>query len=319
MEKFNYIIIGGGMAGMPIANKLAYKGYKTAVIEKDLLGGTCLNRGCVPTKTMLHSAKVAQLVREAKKFGIIVDTPKVDLEAIVKRKDNLVNKIRAGAYKQVEKNKNLSLFEGEAKFVSKNIISVNNIEIEAEKIVINTGAIPHIPKISGIESINYLTNDELLNLKVLPKSLAILGGGYIAVEFAQMFSRFGTDVHIFQRSNRLINREDPELSDELLKAFETENISVHLNSNTTNLKQLDNGIELTYIQNDKKNSLDVSQLLVATGRVSSAKFLDLDKTDIKLDNRGFIKTDESYKTSQSNVWAVGDVTGNPMFTHSARD
>lgn len=319
MKKYDFIVIGGGMAGMPIANKLAYKGFKIALIEKDLLGGTCLNRGCVPTKTMIYSAKVAQIIRDSERFGVISEPPKIDFLTIVKRKDDLIEKIRSGAYKQVRKNENLELIEGEAKFVSKNVIKVSDIEYEASNFIINTGAIPDIPQIQGLESVNYLTNDEILNLKELPKSLAILGGGYIAVEFAQMFSRFGTNVHIIQRGGRLINREDEEISEELLKVFKKENIKVYLNGEISNISKEANDIQIEFKEKELSKSIEVSHLLIATGRASTAKFLDIENTEIDLDEKGFIKIDNNYNTTQSNIWAIGDVTGNPMFTHAARD
>ncbi|PKL80090.1 MAG: dihydrolipoyl dehydrogenase [Ignavibacteriae bacterium HGW-Ignavibacteriae-4] len=319
MKKYDFIVIGGGMAGMPIANKLAYKGYNTAIIEKDLLGGTCLNRGCIPTKTMLHSAKVAHIIRNSERFGVLSELIKIDFPAVIKRKDDLISKIRKGAYKQVENNNNLDLIEGEAKFLSNSTVQVLEKVYQSQNFIINTGVIPNIPLIKGLETVNYLTNNEILNLKELPKSLAILGGGYIGAEFAQMFARFGSLVNILQRPDRLVNNEDADISEVLQSVFEKEGINVHLNSITTSVENLKGKIKINYIENGIESTIIASHLLIATGRKSTAHLLDIENTGVDLNEKGFIKINSSYKTSQENIWAIGDITGNPMFTHSARD
>ena len=199
-------VIGGGMAGLPIANKAAYKGRTTVLFEKELLGGTCLNRGCIPTKTMLHSAKVAHVVRTARRFGIEAGTPVVDLAAIVQRKDEVLGISRRGAYRQVERNEHLTLIEEQAVFETPHRLRAGDTVVEAEHIIINTGARPTIPPIAGLADVRYHTNRTLLDVTEAPESLLVMGGGYVGVEFAQMFARFGSEVTVLQRPDRLLKR-----------------------------------------------------------------------------------------------------------------
>lgn len=316
---FDVAVIGGGMAGLPIANKSAYKGFKTVVIEKELLGGTCLNRGCIPTKTMIYSAKVAHTVRTAEEFGVLNSLPVVDLAKVVERKNRIVERIRKNAYKQVNKNEHLTLIEGEAVFIDENSLKVKDQVIIADKIIVNTGARPLIPKIPGLGQVPFLTNRSILDLTTLPESLLIIGGGFIGVEFAQMFARFGSEVTILQKADRLVPGTDPEISEVLHKVFEKENINVILNTDIEEAQKSVNGFTVNAALSGRKEQYIASQILVAAGRMPNTKYLGLDKAGVSTGENGFIKIDDGYQTSQKNIWAIGDVTGTPMFTHSARD
>lgn len=312
-------VIGGGMAGLPLANKAAYKGQKTVLVEQELLGGTCLNRGCIPTKTMIESARVAQVVRTARRFGIGAQEPQVDLAAIVQRKNEVLESIRTNAYRQVRSNDNLILIEAKAVFEGPGRLRAGDTVVEAERIIINTGARPAIPPVEGLAEVPYYTSRTLLDVTELPPSLLVLGGGYVGCEFAQMFARFGSKVTMLQRPDRLLNHEDAEISDVLTKVFRDEGIDVLTGYEVTRAEQTAHGIRLTARGNGKTRHIEGSTLLVAVGRRPNTDKLNLEAVGVETDGKGFIVADEAFKTSRQGIWAIGDVTGSPMFTHSARD
>ena len=312
-------VIGGGMAGLPLANKAAYKGRKTVLFEQELLGGTCLNRGCIPTKTMIHSAKVAHVVRTAGAFGIEVGEPKVDLAAIVARKNRVLELTRKNAYKQVGKNKNLTLIEERAVFEGPHRLRTGDFVVEADQIVINTGARPTMPAIEGLSEVPYHTSRTLLDVTEVPESLLVVGGGYVGVEFAQMFARFGAKVTVLQRADRLVPREDPEVSEVLLKVFRKEGIEVQLGADVQRAEQTASGVRLEAVVGGERKSIEGAAVLIAAGRIPNTKGLGLEVAGVGTDARGFITVDTAFRTSQPHIWAIGDVVGPPMFTHSARD
>ncbi len=312
-------VIGGGMAGLPIANRAAYKGLNVVLIEKELLGGTCLNRGCIPTKTMRESARVAHLIRTADRFGIAKGEPEIDLGLIVDRKDRIVNQIRKGALKQVAKNERLTLIEGEAVFESSHILRAANHRIHADKIIINTGASPVLPPIEGLDGTGFYTNRTLLDERVLPERLIVIGGGFIGCEFAQIFSRLGSRVTILQRAGRLVPGEDPEISAVLEKVFRDEGIGIEVDVDIHRITKRDAGYAVEASVSGNVKELSGTHILVAAGRSPNTAGLGLNEIGVQLDARGFITVDHTLQTSLSHIWAIGDVTGNPMFTHSARD
>lgn len=312
------IVIGGGMAGLPIANKAAYNGLRTVLIEKELLGGTCLNRGCIPTKTMLHSARAAHLIRRAGDFGIRSSPPEVDLPAIVDRKDAIVEEIRRGSYRQVERNEHLRLVEGEARLEGSGRVRVGEQVLKAPRIVINVGAQPVVPAIDGLDQTPYLTNREALDLRDLPESMIVVGGGYVGVEFAQMFARFGTRVTVIQRADRLLPEEEPEIGEGLAEVFEGEGITVLTSSEVFRLASTPEGVRAD-VRNGRGDSvLDAARVLLAVGRRPSTDSLGLAVAGVETDDLGFIAVDFRFHTTADGVFAIGDVTGQPMFTHSAR-
>lgn len=315
----DYVVLGGGMAGLPIANKLAYKGYRTVLVEKEVLGGTCLNRGCIPTKTMIHSAKVAHTVRTAHRFGIRVGAPEVDLAAVVRRKDEIVKSIRDGAYRQAGKNENLTLIEAKAHFESPRRLRAGDTVIEAADVILNTGARPTLPPIEGLQTVPYHTNRTLLDVTELPRYLLIVGGGYIGVEFAQMFARFGSKVTLLQRADRLVPREDPEISEVLLTVLRREGIEVLLDADVYRAEPVAGRVRLRVRVQGEARTCDGDSLLVAAGRRPNTDALGLDVAGVETDAQGFVRIDETFRTSREGIWAIGDVTGMPMFTHSARD
>ncbi|MDS0478282.1 dihydrolipoyl dehydrogenase [Natrinema sp. 1APR25-10V2] len=316
---YDLLVLGGGMAGLPVAMKCAYSGMETALIEEDLLGGTCLNRGCIPTKTMLRSAEVANLARRSEEFGIDIDGAiEADMDVIVDRKDDVVESIREGAYENVEGNENINFVEGHGVFESPHKVCVDDRTLSAERVVINTGARPAKPPIDGLEDVDVHDSTDLLTLDSVPDSLAVIGGGYVGCEYAQMYSRFGADVTVFQRSERLLPQEDPEVSGVIESAFENEGITVQTGAPVTALAEADDGIRVDADADDDV-SITVSDVALAAGRTPNTDGLRLEDIGVSLDDRGFVETDDSFRATADGVYAIGDVSGPPMFTHSARD
>ncbi|KGM53256.1 dihydrolipoamide dehydrogenase [Lysobacter arseniciresistens ZS79] len=318
-EQYDLIVIGGGMAGLPLSQKAALKGRKTALVEKELLGGTCLNRGCIPTKTMIHSAKIMHHVRRAAEFGIVVGEPKADLQAIVRRKDEVVKPIRDGAYRGAGKIEKLHLIEGDARFEGPGRLAVGDRWLESATIVINTGTEATIPPIDGLDGVDYLTNRSALELTELPESLIIVGGGYVGVEFAQMYARFGSQVTLLQRAERLVPNEEPDISAVLRYVFQREGIEVVTGAEVTGVKQAGDTVVVSARIGAGGQTFQSTRLLLATGRTPNTAGLNLAAVGVDTDRAGFIKVDDRFQTSAAGILAMGDVKGPPMFTHSARD
>lgn len=319
-DSFDLVVLGGGMAGLPVAIKGAQKGMETALVEQDLLGGTCLNRGCIPTKTMIRSAEVANLVHRAEEFGIensgVAET---DMEAVVERQQAVVESIRTGAYDNVEDTENLELIEGRGRFESPTEIAIGHRVLSGETIVVNTGARPAEPPIEGLENVETLDSTSALALDDVPDRLAVVGGGYVGTEYAQLYARFGADVTVFQRPDRLLPNEDPEVSAVIEDAFESEAIDVHTGTSVEQLAEADLGIEVTANDGGNTRTVTVSDVLIATGRQPNSDAIGLDETAVETDERRFIEVDEQFSTADDSIWALGDVVDGPMFTHSARD
>jgi len=314
---YDLLVLGGGMAGLPVAMKCAYSGMETALVEEDLLGGTCLNRGCIPTKTMLRSAEIANIARRSEEFGIDIDGAiEADMHAIVQRKDDIVESIREGAYENVESNENIDFIEGHGVFASPHEIQVDNRTVSADTIVINTGARPTKPQIDGLDDVDVQDSTDLLERNSVPDSLAVIGGGYVGCEYAQMYSRFGADVTVFQRGDRLLPDEDPDVSEAIETAFEDEGITVQTDAPVTALSETDSGIR---VDADGADVITVSDVALAAGRTPNTDGLRLEDVGVSLDERGFVETGDSFSTTGDGVYAIGDVSGPPMFTHSARD
>ncbi len=314
-EHFDAIVIGSGQAGNPLAHKLADKGWKVALIEKAHLGGTCINHGCTPTKTMVHCATVAHYARNAAKWGTRTTGVAVDLAAIVARKNRIVESFRSGQQRHVDSRPTLKLFRGQAQFTGPRVIEVNGEALEGERIFINAGTRPAIPQIDGIESVPYLTNVSVMELQQAPEHLLVLGGGYIGLEFGQMFSRFGCKVTVVHHSGQILPREDADVANELQKALEAEGVQFRLNAKTTRVQKASGGVALTITDPNGTATLQGSHLLLATGRTPNSDTLALDKAGIEVARGGFIKVNSKLETTVRNVWALGDIKGGPAFTH----
>jgi pyruvate/2-oxoglutarate dehydrogenase complex dihydrolipoamide dehydrogenase (E3) component len=313
--KYDAIIVGSGQAGNPLAYRLADLGWSVALIEKKDLGGTCINVGCTPTKAMVHRAQVAHYARNAARWGVNAPNVSVDLAKIVAQKDEVVLSFRGSQQKQVDKRTNLRLCRGQASFVAPHQLRVGGDLLESEKIFIDTGCRPSIPAIPGLDAVSYLTNETIMQLTTVPEHLLILGGGYIGLEFGQMFCRFGSRVTILHSGKQIVTREDPETILELQKALEAEGIQFLLNARTSRLENKNNAINLFFDTPSGPSSVTGSHLLVATGRTPNTDDLGLDKAGIESDRNGYIKVNGRLETNVPGVWALGDCKGGPAFTH----
>ncbi|WP_205521150.1 mercuric reductase [Psychroflexus aurantiacus] len=313
---YDAIIIGTGQAGPSLAASLAKNGSRIAVIEKSHLGGTCVNVGCTPTKAYVASARRAFIAKNSFELGIeIKGDVQVNLKAIKERKDKIVSDSRSGLESMFSNTEHIDLIRGKAKFLSNTSVEVNGETYEADRFYINVGARPRIPE--GFEHVDFLTNESILELESIPEHLIIVGGGYIGLEFGQMFSRFGSKVTILDRGDQLLKNEDPEFGKAIQKIFEKEGIDVLLNSECITAEQNGENVEVTIDGKKQKTKLQGSHILLATGRLPNTTDLGLEHTDVSLDDRDFIEVNDALKTTASNIWALGDCNGKGAFTHTA--
>lgn len=324
-EKFDAIIIGAGQSGKPLALDLGEKGFKTAVIESKYVGGTCINYGCTPTKTMIASAGAAYLSRNAGRFGIKTGNVNVNLGEVIQRKNEIVKSFRDSGRKRLQKHEKIDLIFGDASFKSEYVINVKlkkggTRTLTSEKIFINTGTNPFIPHIEGLDKSGYMNSTTLMDIGEIPKHLIILGGGYVGLEFGQMFRRFGSKVTIIQKNIRLASREDPDISEEIRKILEKERISIFLKSETKSVVKNKKGNLVLNIQSGQGiQEIEGTHLLVATGRVPNTPRLNLDAAGIKTDLQGYIIVNDRLETNIDGIYAMGDVKGGPAFTHISYD
>jgi pyruvate/2-oxoglutarate dehydrogenase complex dihydrolipoamide dehydrogenase (E3) component len=311
------LIIGSGQAGVPLATRLAGAGKKVILVERKELGGTCVNVGCTPTKTMVASARAAHVARTAARLGVHVREVRVDFPAVVDRKDAIVRRWRSGVEERLKKaGDRLVLVRGHARFVGQGRVEVGGEVHSAQTVIVNTGARGVEPPIDGLAGVPWLHNGTLLELRQLPAHLVVLGGGYIGCEFAQMFRRFGARVTIVDRAEHLLAREDADISAEVEKAFREEGIELRQPAKVARVegKQGDIAVRL-----EGGGEVRGSHLLVAVGRRPNTDDLGCDQGGIELDDKGAIRVDDRYRTSAEGTYAVGDVTGGPQFTHTSWD
>ena len=313
--RFDAIVIGSGQAGNPLCFALADHGWKVALVEKAELGGTCVNTGCTPTKTMIASAQVAHYARNASRWGVNASAISVDLPAVLARKTAVVNRFRSGNQKQVDARSNVHLFRGQAKFLSPHSIQVGDEIVEGERIFINAGCRPIAPKLPGLETVGCLTNESLMEMREIPEHLLVLGGGYIGLEFGQMFRRFGSRVTIIHRGDQILSREDPEIATALRRALEAEGVEFRLNAQATKVEKRNDAISLTFQAQHGSETVSGSHILNATGRVPNTDTLDIEKAGIDIDPHGYVKVNPRLETSVPGIWALGDIKGGPAFTH----
>uniref|UniRef100_UPI0030DD9D8F mercuric reductase n=1 Tax=uncultured Salegentibacter sp. TaxID=259320 RepID=UPI0030DD9D8F len=314
--KFDAIIIGTGQAGPSLAASMAKNGWKVAIIEKGNLGGTCVNVGCTPTKAYVASARRAFIARNSAELGIEVKgNIQVNLKTIKERKDKIIEDSRNGLGKMLEENNNIQLIRGKAHFIDNNTVSVEGKTYKADRIYINVGGKPRIP--DGFKEVDYLTNESVLELEKIPEHLIIVGGGYIGLEFGQMFRRFGSKVTILDRGTQLLKKEDSEFGKTIQDIFENEGIDVRLNSECISAKNKDDKIEVSVNCEGDKTNIQGSHILLATGRIPNTADLELENTDVSLDERGYIWVNEELQTSTPNIWGLGDCNGEGAFTHTA--
>ncbi len=314
--KFDAIIIGTGQAGPSLAASMAQNDLKVAIIEKEQLGGTCVNVGCTPTKAYVASARRAFIAKNSRDLGIEVNgNIKINIKTIKERKDKIIEDSRSGLGKMLENNENIQLIRGKASFIDNNTVAVKGKTYKADKIYINVGGGPRIPK--GFDEVEYFTNASILELEEIPEHLIIVGGGYIGLEFGQMFRRFGSKVTILDRGDQLLKKEDAEFGKVIQEILENEGIIIHLNSECLSAKNIADKVEVTVNRKEKSLEIQGSHLLLASGRIPNTIDLGLENTDVSLDERGYIEVNNELQTNASNIWALGDCNGQGAFTHTA--
>jgi pyruvate/2-oxoglutarate dehydrogenase complex dihydrolipoamide dehydrogenase (E3) component len=321
---FDAAIIGAGQAGNPLSRALAKAGWKTAIIERENIGGTCINVGCTPTKTMVASGRTAYLARRADGYGINIAAVSVDMGRVRDRKQAIVESFRSGDKKRLQNAENLTLLEGEASFIDSRTVSVRlpagEQVITADKIFINAGARPSKPPLPGLDEIPFLDSTSVMELDTVPDHLLILGGGPIGLEFGQLFRRFGSQVTIVERDNQLLPLEDPDVADEVQKILEQDGVTVLLEANVSQLSRRNDGaIAVRTVTPAGEQEVTGSHLLLAIGRVPNTDVLNLPAAKVVLDERGYIKVNERLETSTAGIYALGDINGQPAFTHIAYD
>ncbi len=320
---YDAIVIGSGQGGTPLSIALAKAGLKTAIVERNHIGGTCVNVGCTPTKTMVASARVAYLSRRSADYGVDSGAVTVSMSAVRRRKQKIVESFRESGLKNIEKTQGLDLFEGEASFNGPKSLEVLSEKeahlLTAQRIFINTGARPAEPRVPGFDTVPSLDSSSIMELETLPEHLLVMGGGYVGLEFGQMFCRFGCRVTIVHRGDHLLSREDPDVADEVARILREDGITVQLSSEAMRAKGNNSSISLTVRTNGKETILEGSHLLVAVGRRPNTDRLNLQSTGIETDEEGFIKVNERLETNVAGIYALGDVKGGPAFTHISYD
>lgn len=314
--KYDAIVIGTGQASPSLATTLAGKGLKTAVIEKGNYGGSCVNVGCTPTKAYVASARRAFTAKDSSDHGVKIDGKvHIDLKKIKGRKDKLVLDSRTGLGKMLENTENLTAYHGKARLTGPTAVDVNGSELKADKIFLNVGAKPRIP--DGFGQVDYLTNASILELEEIPDHLIIIGGGYIGLEFGQIFKRFGSEVTIIERGDRLLKQEDDDISEAISDVFRNEGINVRFNTECTGAKSENGSVTVSLDCNKGNETVSGSHLLLATGRIPNTDDLGLEKAGVKTDEKGFIEVNDHLETNVSGVYALGDCNGKGAFTHTA--
>ena len=322
VENYDVIIIGSGQAGNPLAKKFAQAGKKTALVEKEFVGGTCINYGCTPTKAMIASAKSAFNGKHAHQLGVKIKSTSVEIEEVIQRKDDIVKLFREGSRKGLEKTEGLDLIFGKASFTGKKEIKVElksgEVQhLKANLIFIDTGTETFIPPIKGIEDIEYLTSRSMMEIEEIPEHLLIIGGNYIGLEFGQMFSRFGSKVTIIEIADRLLKREDKEISSAVSDFLKEEKIEILTNSEVGEFTKQGTSIIATIKCDGKSNNISCTHVLIAVGRRPTSSSLKLENTGVEVDEKNFISTDDKLQTNIAGIYALGDVKGGPAFTHIA--
>lgn len=317
-EQFDAIIIGAGQSGPFLAARLAGAGKKVALIEREHLGGTCVNDGCTPTKTLVASARAAWSARHAAEFGVSVKGPvTVDMKAVKARKDKVVGASVRSLTEWLGSLKTLEYIKGEGSFVSASEVKVGKRVLTAPQIFINTGATASIPNWPGLSSVPYLTNTSMMNLDALPGHLIIAGASYIGLEFAQMYARFGTKVTVIERGPRPASREDEDISAAIRTILEADGVSFLFNTTVEAVAKAGHGVLMSLKTGERRASVEGTHLLIALGRTPNTADLDLEAAGIALDERGFIPTDDNLRTKVPGIWAMGDVNGRGAFTHTS--
>ena len=314
-KQFDAIIIGAGQAGPPLAGRLTAAGQTVAVIERKLVGGTCVNSGCIPTKTLVASAHAAHVARRGAEYGVGTGDVSVDMAKVKARKDNVMTGDREGVESWLEGMDNCTLIRGHARFDDPHTIRVDDQVLQADEFFLNVGGRAVVPDMPGLSDIDYLTNVGILDLDTLPEHLVIIGGSYIALEFAQMYRRFGAEVTVIEKGPRLTSREDEDVSTAIKEILENEGIAIELDATAISFRKRDNGFEVT--PREHADPIEGSHLLIAIGRRPNTDDLGLENAGVETDSRGNIVVDDQCRTNVTHIWAMGDCNGRGAFTHTS--
>ncbi len=325
IETFDAVVLGTGQAGKPLAVALAGAGHRTAIVERDDVGGSCINFGCTPTKTMVASARVAHLARRAGDYGVRVGQVSVDLARVRERKRSIVASFRGGVEQSIDRTDGLELLRGHGRLTGERSVEVALDDggvrrLEAPRIFLNTGTRARVPPVEGLVGVPWLDSARIMELAEVPRRLLVLGGGYIGLEFGQMFRRFGSEVTVVQRGDQLLVREDADVAEAVLEILEEDGIEVLLGSEARRVESDGANLRMA-VETGSGGSRELtgSHLLVAAGRTPNTDDLGLEAAGVETDERGFVQVNERLETSAPGVWALGDVKGGPAFTHISYD
>jgi pyruvate/2-oxoglutarate dehydrogenase complex dihydrolipoamide dehydrogenase (E3) component len=316
-ERVDAIVIGTGQAAPALCARLDREGLRTVVIERKRIGGTCVNNGCIPTKTLIASARAAHVARRGGEYGFAAGEIRVDMRAVKARKDGVVKQSVDGLTSWIDRMKNVTLERGHARFTGPRTVAVNGHAFEAERVFINVGGRAFVPDLPGVNEIPFLTNSTMMDVDVLPEHLVIVGGSYIGLEFAQAYRRFGARVTVVERAARLIAREDDDVSDEIRAILEREGVAIRTGAECMALSRKGERIVVGLECRDGPPLAEGSHVLLAVGRLPNTRDLGLEKAGIETDARGYIKVDDECRTGVPGVWALGDANGRGAFTHTA--
>jgi pyruvate/2-oxoglutarate dehydrogenase complex dihydrolipoamide dehydrogenase (E3) component len=317
-KRFDVIVIGTGQAGPSLAARLAATGKNVAIIERKRFGGTCVNNGCMPTKTLVASAYAAHLARRSADYGVMIDSPvRVDMKYVKARKDQVANTASGNVEKWLKGVPHLTVIEGHARFVSPTAVTVNGETIEADLFFVNVGGRALVPPMPGLDQVKYLTNSSIMDVDFLPQHLLIIGGSYIGLEFGQMYRRFGAQVTIVEKAPQIIGREDPEVSQAVREILAGEGVTVETGAECMSVEKHGERVAVRLDCADGARVIEGSHLLMAVGRVPNTDDLGLDRAGVKTDTRGYITVDDKLNTSVPGISAIGDCNGRGAFTHTS--
>jgi pyruvate/2-oxoglutarate dehydrogenase complex dihydrolipoamide dehydrogenase (E3) component len=318
MADYDAVIIGTGQAGPALARRLVAAGWQVAIIERKFFGGTCINTGCTPTKTLIASGYAAHLTRRAAEFGVTLSgTPSVDMKAVKARKDAVTVTSRAAVERSLKGLQGCTVYEAHAMFIGPKQIKIGDEVLRADKIFINVGGRAVIPSIPGLDQVPYLTNSSMMDVDFLPPHLVVLGGSYIGLEFAQVYRRFGSEVTVIELAPRLVAREDEDVSHAIAGFLRDEGIDIRVGSKVVRVEKQGNNIAVTVETSGAKSQVVGSHLLLAIGRRPNTDDLGLDKAGVVIDERGYIRVDDQLRTNVPSIWALGDCNGRGAFTHTS--
>ncbi len=317
-KTYDAIVIGTGQSGPALAARLDKEGQNTAIIERKLVGGTCVNTGCIPTKTLVGSARIAYFARQAGEFGVSIDgNIGVDMKRVKARKDEISGASNKGVTRWLEGLDNVELIRGHARFVGPHSVEVDGKVLEAERIFINVGARARVPEWPGLDEVSYLTNSGIMEVDFLPEHLIIVGGSYIGLEFAQMYRRFGSEVTVVEMQDRIIGRDDEDVSTAVREILEGEGVKFRLNADCIGVRPAGDGVAVRVDCDDGPEEVSGSHLLIAVGRIPNTDDLGLEAAGIEVDQNTYIRVDDTLRTNVAGVWAIGDVNGRGAFTHTS--